>query len=53
VELNLGFVLRAQERFEEAADCFREVIRRDPGYRAAKKALRDVERCLRARGHRF
>jgi tetratricopeptide (TPR) repeat protein len=50
---NLGLVLRAQERFEEAAECFREAIHRDPGYRAAKKALRDVERCLRARGHRF
>ncbi len=41
--LNLGFVLRTQERFEEAAECFREAIHRDPGYRAAKKALRDVE----------
>jgi tetratricopeptide (TPR) repeat protein len=44
--LNLGFVLRAQERFEEAAKSFREAIRLDPKYRAAKQALRDVERCL-------
>ena len=50
---NLGLVLRAQERFEEAAACFREAIHLDPDYRAAKKALRDVERCLRTRGHRF
>ncbi len=45
--LNLGFVLRARERFAEAADCFREAIRLDPDYRAARRALRDVERCLR------
>jgi tetratricopeptide (TPR) repeat protein len=45
--LNLGLVLRAQERFDEAAECFREAIRIDPGYRDARRALRDVERCLR------
>jgi tetratricopeptide (TPR) repeat protein len=45
--LNLGLVLRAQERFEEAAECFREAIRLDPGCRDARKALRDVERCIR------
>ena len=47
--LNLGFILRARERFEEAAECFREAIRLDPEYRAAKVALRDVERCLKLR----
>jgi Flp pilus assembly protein TadD len=45
--LNLGFVLRAQDRLAEAAACFREAIRLDPGYNAARRALRDVERCLR------
>ncbi|HEY3395852.1 MAG TPA: tetratricopeptide repeat protein [Lacipirellulaceae bacterium] len=45
--LNLGLVLRAQERFDEAADCFREAIRRDPQYRIARQALRDVERCMK------
>lgn len=45
--LNLGFVLRAQERFAEAADCFNEALLIDPGYRLARRALRDVERCLR------
>jgi tetratricopeptide (TPR) repeat protein len=44
--LNLGFVLRARERFAEAAECFREAIRLDPEYRPARRALRDVERCL-------
>jgi len=45
--LNLGFVLRALERFVEAAECFREAIRLDPEYRIARRALRDVERCLK------
>lgn len=47
--LNLGFALRAQEKFEDAAECFREAIRRDPHYKAAKRALRDVIACLRLR----
>ena len=45
--LNLGYILRARERFEQAAECFREAIRIDPEYRAAKLALRDVEICLK------
>jgi tetratricopeptide (TPR) repeat protein len=45
--LNLGFMLRAQEQFADAAECFRETIRLDPHHRVATKALRDVERCLR------
>ncbi len=44
---NLGFVLLAQDRHEEAADCFREAIQYDPEYRSAKNALKDVERCLK------
>ncbi|HUE71375.1 MAG TPA: tetratricopeptide repeat protein [Pirellulaceae bacterium] len=45
--LNLGLVLRAQERFSEAAECFREAIRRDHDYEDAKVALCDVELCLK------
>jgi tetratricopeptide (TPR) repeat protein len=45
--LNLGFVLRAREQFEEAAECFREAIRQDPAYKAAKEALRDVVACIK------
>jgi tetratricopeptide (TPR) repeat protein len=48
--LNLGLVLRARERFREAAECFREAIRLDPDYRAARRALRDVERCIELMG---
>ncbi|WP_165247078.1 tetratricopeptide repeat protein [Paludisphaera soli] len=49
--LNLGLVLRARERFHEAAGCFREAIGRDPEYREARKALRDVEACIRWARH--
>ena len=45
--LNLGLVLRALQRYAEAAECFREAIRLDPNYDAAKDALRDVELCLK------
>jgi tetratricopeptide (TPR) repeat protein len=45
--LNLGFVLRARDRFEEAAECFREAIRLHSEYRLARRALRDVERCIK------
>jgi tetratricopeptide (TPR) repeat protein len=44
--LNRGLVLRGLERFSEAAECFREAIRLDPDDGVAKKALRDVERCI-------
>lgn len=47
VFLNLGLVLRAEERFDEAAASLREAIRLDPSYREARHAVRDVERCIR------
>jgi Tfp pilus assembly protein PilF len=43
---SLGLVLRSQERFAEAADCFRKVLLSDPEHRGARGALRDVERCI-------
>lgn len=45
--LNLGFVLRAQERFVEAFECFTQVIELDPEDRMAKRALRDVRRAMK------
>jgi len=45
--LNLGLVLRAQERYEEAATCFEQALTLDPKYVAARKALRDVRNTLR------
>ncbi|MDG3005189.1 tetratricopeptide repeat protein [Paludisphaera mucosa] len=50
--LNLGLVLRARERFHEAADCFREAIRLNPECREARRALRDVEYCIKWTGGR-
>ena len=47
--LNLGLVLRAGERFAEAAECFREALRIDPEYKHARRALRDVRRCITCR----
>lgn len=44
--LNLGFVLRAQERFAEARAAFVEALVIDPQYTLAREALRDVQRCL-------
>jgi len=46
--LNLALVLRAQERFDEAAACLQEAIRIDPDYADAKSVLRDVESCRRS-----
>jgi len=48
--LNLGLVLRALERFREAGECFREALRRNPRDRSARRALRDVERCVSSAG---
>ncbi|MGO9468320.1 MAG: tetratricopeptide repeat protein [Isosphaeraceae bacterium] len=45
--MNLAHVLRAQERFDEAAAALREAIRIDPEYGDARKVLCDVERCQR------
>jgi len=45
--LNLGFVLRARERFAEAAYWFRRALQITPDYPEAKHALRDVRQCLR------
>ena len=41
--LNLGLVLRAQEKYAEAAEAFREALKIDPDYDIAKTALADVE----------
>lgn len=44
--LNLGLVLRAQERLVEAGECFARAIELDPDYKAAKRALRDVRAAI-------
>jgi len=45
--LNLGLVLRALERYDEAAECLEKAIELDPRYREAKAALRDVRRVIK------
>lgn len=45
--LNLGIILRAQERFEEARDCFNRALAIDPNYKDAKRALADVEDAIK------
>jgi tetratricopeptide (TPR) repeat protein len=46
---NLGLVLRAQTRYDEASACFAAAIELRPQYREARLAKRDVERAVRAR----
>jgi len=41
--LNLGLVLRARDRFAEAAECFQNALCLDPDYEAANQALADVQ----------
>ncbi|MDG3006954.1 tetratricopeptide repeat protein [Paludisphaera mucosa] len=45
--LNLGLVLRAQDRLDEAAGCFEAALELDPKYKPAKLALRDVHQAIR------
>jgi tetratricopeptide (TPR) repeat protein len=47
--LNLGFVLRAQERYEEALSCFEQALELDPDYEEAKEACADIRSVLRLR----
>ena len=47
--LNLGLVLHAQERFEEAAESLREALHLNANCDAASNALRDVVLCLEER----
>ncbi len=45
--LNLGGVLLAQERYEEAAECYQKALTLDPNYKLAKLRLRDVNKILK------
>lgn len=44
--LNLGLVLRAQDRLIEASECFAHALALDPDYKAARRALRDVRKAI-------
>ncbi|WP_238537808.1 tetratricopeptide repeat protein [Zavarzinella formosa] len=43
---NLGLVLRGQDRFAEAAECFRKAIELNPKYADVFEALKDVEKAI-------
>jgi len=44
--LNLGYVLRAQEKYTEALPCFAKALEIDPKYKEAKRAMKDVEKAI-------
>src|SRR3954469_874585 len=46
---NLGLVLRALERYDEAIQCFERATSIDPQYKAARMAKRDVAEVMRLR----
>jgi Flp pilus assembly protein TadD len=46
---NLGLVLRAQGRYEEAVECFELALAIDPDYEVERDASQDVVKALRAR----
>lgn len=46
---NLGGVLMAQERYEEAQQCYQRAIELCPNYKQAKLRLRDVKKILAAK----
>lgn len=46
---NLGGVLVAQERYEEAVECFERTLQIDPNYEFAKIRLKDARKLLKMR----
>lgn len=45
--LNLGMVIRAQDRFEEALDCFQRALEIDPKDKNVKREIADVTRAIK------
>jgi tetratricopeptide (TPR) repeat protein len=43
---NLGLILRAEEKFEEALNYFEKAIKLNPEYKLAKEAKRDIKNLL-------
>lgn len=44
--LNLGYILRAEEKYEDALDCFKKSVSIDPGYRSANIAIKDINSAI-------
>ncbi len=49
---NLGLILRAEERFEDACECFDKALELDPDYTIAKEARSDVLKVLQLKMNR-
>ena len=47
---NLGGVLTAKGRYEEAANCYEKAVEIDPEYQIAKNRLKDVKKALKIKG---
>jgi tetratricopeptide (TPR) repeat protein len=45
--LNLGLVLRAQERYREALQCFEKALELTPDYQAAREAKSDLQKAIK------
>jgi tetratricopeptide (TPR) repeat protein len=45
-QLNLGYVLRAQEKYKQALKCFEKALELDPKYKEARQAIKDVRKVL-------
>jgi tetratricopeptide (TPR) repeat protein len=46
---NLGLILRAREKYAQAATALKQALRIDPKYKLAREALKDVEEAIRLR----
>ena len=42
--LNLGYVLRAREKYKQALSCFEKALELDPKYKEAKQAIKDINK---------
>lgn len=47
---NLGLVLRAQERYQEAMACFKKALEMDPHYKDVKMEMKDLEQVINLKG---
>lgn len=47
--LNLGYILRAQGRLEEALECFENALKIDPNYQHAHLAIKDINSAIKFR----
>jgi tetratricopeptide (TPR) repeat protein len=49
---NLGIVMAARGRYEDAIECYKKAIEIDPKYKIAKLGLKDAQKALEAKSNR-